>query len=263
MDKNPYFSIISIHLNHAGGLRRTHNSIKNQSFQDYEWIVIDGGSHPAPPPDIMNYATYALSEPDRGIYNAMNKGLAAARGDYILFLNAGDQLTGPDVLFQLAEAIKAEPTPPDFIYGDSLEDDNGTITRKPARSHNTLNLGMFTHHQAMLYRREAIGTARFNENYKIAADYDFTLQILKHNPPVLYCPLPLCIFEAGGISQTSARTGRREQFTIRRAHKTVHVLENIFIYTLQTAVWEFRKFFPKLYWRLKSGGNNHNGSSQT
>ena len=272
MEKIPYFSIISIHLNHPDGLARTAQSLKCQSFQDYEWILIDGASTPPVPSALQAEARVYISAPDQGIYDAMNKGLKQAKGDYVLFLNAGDALAGPDVLTQLAALICAQPRPPVFVYGDSLEETkNGPPSYKPARAHHTINLGMFTHHQAMLYRRESLRGLHYDLRYRIAADYDFTLRFLctaaaQESGAVLYASFALCLFESGGVSQTKAKLGRREQFIIRRRQRSAHIMENIFIYAVQSLVWALRRASPSLYWRLKSktlsSGNTSSASGQ-
>lgn len=259
---HPYFSIVSVVLNHESGLKTTGESLKIQSFQDYEWIVIDGGSHDGSLSYIKDNATHYISEPDNGIYDAMNKGLAMAAGDYVLFLNAGDALAAPDTLEKIAGAAGKEKNTPDFIYGDSFEAAEGKKTYKPARAHHIMNLGMFTHHQSMLYRRAAIGDLRYDTRYTISADYDFTLRFLRSAKNILYCRRPLCLFEGGGISQQKATLGRTEQFQIRRANRTATIFENGMIYGLQSAAWAFRTHLPGLYWRLKSSRNNRSGTSQ-
>ncbi|MCC7304811.1 MAG: glycosyltransferase [Alphaproteobacteria bacterium] len=259
--KNPLFSIVSVTLNNLQGLNRTFNSVKCQSFQGFEWIVIDGASNDGTESFLKEHGDCWISEPDRGLYDAMNKGIDHARGDYILFLNAGDALTGPDTLQKIYEAVKQSK--PDFVYGDSYEELAGQHNYKPARSHLSAHRGMFTHHQAMLYRRIRIGGLRYNLNYKIAADYDFTCRFLKKTNAILYLPFPLCVFESGGVSQKKAVLGRREQFKIRLKNRTGSLPANILVYAAQSALWTLRGFMPGLYWRLKSGGNKNSGLPQT
>lgn len=186
----PLFSVITITKNNAIGFARTEKSLKAQTFTDYEWVVIDG--------DV---------EPDNGIYDAMNKGLARATGDYVMFMNAGDCVASSDIL-----AIIAQHCPADFIYGDAFEGGY----RKPARSHTRIHHGMFTHHQAMVYRRDMIADMRYDEAYPIAADYKFTLKYLGRCKNIIHIPQVICEFEVGGISQSRSKQGRIEQSHIRR-----------------------------------------------
>ncbi len=236
------FSIITVTRNNLAGLRRTHDSLCMQADTNYEWIVIDGASDDGTVEYLKDTATQWVSEPDGGIYDAMNKGIDRARGDYIIFMNAGDTFAAPDVLAKLA-AVSA-----DFIYGDSLEDGK----RKTARSHAGIIYGMFTHHQAMVYRRSGIGDLRYDTKYKIAADYKFTLEFLRRAQKIFRINSPVCIFEQGGVSQQRVRQGRNEQFLIRREIHTCGWLKNAMIYLMQSAIMALRRVAPGIYWRLKS-----------
>lgn len=248
--KPPFFSVITVTLNNLEGLKRTADSLDEQDMRDFEWIVIDGGSTDGTPEFLDNAQALWISEPDQGLYDAMNKGLKRAGGRYVLFLNAGDRLTFPETMREIKTA--AEPAMPDFIYGDSLEAAPGeTPEYKTARKSESRALGMFTHHQSMLYRRDKIGELRYDPSYKISADYDFTLRFLSKNPSALYCQTPICIFESGGLSQQNAKTGRREQFKIRQRLKTCSAAINRGIFIYQTLSWRFRTLAPNLYWRLR------------
>lgn len=238
------FSIITVHLNHPHGLKATQDSLMSQTCQDYEWIIIDGGSGPETQNLLQHSKASWTSEPDQGIYDAMNKGIERAKGTYLLFLNAGDILATPHILQDTMDSIGDAV---DFIYGSSLE--SGHL--KPARPYSRALLGMFTHHQSMFYNRKTLGTLRYDIHYKIAADYKLTLQHLAHSNRVLYLPFPVCVFEPGGISQKNARLGRREQFKIRDELKSCPPWQNIAIYLGQAALMALRQIFPKIYWFLK------------
>lgn len=258
----PLFSIITVTRDDLRGLCATAASVNAQSFKDIEWIVVDGASTDGTGEWLIQSGAKFISEPDRGIYDAMNKGISMASGTYLIFLNAGDAFAGPAVLDVVARAIISQKNAPDFIYGHSLEFTGGTTHRKPARGHGTINFGMFTHHQSMMYRRAAIGDMRYDDTYKISADYEFTARILKNAHAVLYCPMAICVFEGGGVSQQKSGLGRFEQFTARRRLGMAWP-KNIFIYAAQTIVWEFRRAAPGLYWLLKSSGNRPRGFVRT
>ena len=203
-DKEPFFSIITVTLNHLRGLQRTWESVQSQVFHDFEWIVVDGASQDGTLQFLQMLKASVLrwiSEPDTGLYEAMNKGIAMAGGNYILFLNAGDLLAGADVLQIIYnEAIKASY--PDFIYGDAYERVGGRIYLKKARSHRTIWYGMFTHHQAMIYNRAALGDLRYRTRYKLAADFALTSEFLSRASVVHRVPIPICVFEGGGVTST-------------------------------------------------------------
>ena len=214
----PFFSVITITKNNPDGFAATRDSLKIQSFSDYEWIVVDG-----------------MLEPDSGIYDAMNKGLDRAQGQYVLFMNAGDQFASPHTLGRIAHENA------DFIYGDALED--GRI--KPAR--HDIATGMITHHQAMIYRRHTIGDLRYDTQYHIAADYKFTAQFLSRAQSRAHINAPLCIFETGGISQVKSALGRREQAIIRK-ELGLHARG---IHATQFMAQALKRLSPPLYWYLR------------
>lgn len=245
----PLFTLATVTLNNAQGIEKTWNSIKKQDFKSFEWLVQDGGSSD----DSVNFLskTPAITESvkDNGIYDAMNKLIERSKGDYILFLNAGDALAAPQTLSMIEQNLKDTP---DFIYGDALEEDeNGYTHPKTARNHKKIALGMFTHHQAMLYRKKLIDDLKYNEDYTIAADYDFTARFLQNTETVKYINEPICIFEHGGISQQQTKLGRMEQFQIRKNLKLCSPLQNHIITTLQAINMSFRNIAPNLYWILK------------
>jgi len=245
----PFFSIITVTRNNLEGLTRTKNSLDTQLCRDFEWIVIDGASQDGTEAFLQNTSANWVSEPDQGIYDAMNKGIARAAGEYLLFLNAGDCLPFPTTLSTLRPEI---PPMADFIYGDALESfPDGPRHFKKARSPRRWAYGMITHHQAMLYRRAALGDIRYNTAYPIAADYDFTLRFLQKNPAIFYAAGALCLFESGGLSQQRAAQGRREQCQIRKTLGIVSPFKNHVICMLQSFALVFRQIFPKLYWRLR------------
>lgn len=238
------FSIITITRNHLGGLEATAQSLRDQLYRNFEWIVIDGASTDGTLAFLRACSDADwISEPDGGIYDAMNKGIDRARGDYLLFLNAGDILAGPDVLDRVAQITEGS----DIIYGDSIE--SGHI--KPARPHSRALWGLFTHHQALFYRRAAIGAVRYDTGLRVAADYKFTLTLLRAGVRAAHIPLAVCIFEPGGLSQRQARTGRVEQWRIRRDLRACGGLQNAMIFTAQTALMTLRRVSPGLYWFLK------------
>lgn len=244
-------SIITVTCNNEPGLRRTHRSVMVQNCTNYEWIVIDGASSDGTVEYLKTAQARWTSEPDRGIYDAMNKGIEKASGDYMIFMNAGDEFADGHVLGKLASLI-AEKNAPDFIYGDALEERPGyPPVLKPARSHKGISYGMFTHHQAMIYRRAAAPDLRYDLSYKIAADYKFTLQFLKRCKTAIHAPFPVCLFESGGVSQRRTTLGRREQSRIRREEGACHPAANAAIVAAQQAALALKTAAPGLYWHLR------------
>ncbi len=226
----PLFSIVTITYNNLAGLEKTATSVRAQILTDFEWIIVDGLSDDGTAPYLETLSdARIIREKDNGIYDAMNKGIAAADGRYTIFMNAGDQFSDPDILHTLAKAIAAHD--PDFLYGDALEDDG---RYKKARSPKWIFYGMFTHHQAMLYKTAILKEFRYDTAYKIAADYDLTVRFLRRATSTHYCPAAICIFESGGISQRQMRLGRVEQFRARKKLGERSVILNAAVFCLQS-----------------------------
>ncbi len=262
------FSVITITLNNYIGLQKTYKSLKIQSYKDFEWIVIDGKSNDKTIEFLRRRRSETrtelnpfrfVSQKDSGIYDAMNTGIEMARGHYLIFLNAGDALADSKVLKMLAHLCKKAP---DFIYGDALEQCENhrkpvaTTNYKPAKSHKKIHWGMFTHHQAMIYRRHTIRDTRlrYSLRYKIASDYDFTARFLQKCTNIQYINKPICIFEMGGISQQNAWQGRKEQYIIRETLEIVSLPKNLWILVIQTLSWHLKSLCPQLYNFLKPAG---------
>ncbi len=214
------FSIITVTKHNEAGFTRTRASVQAQDFTDFEWVVVDGAV-----------------EPDGGIYDAMNKGLARARGTYVIFMNAGDQFAHAHVLDHVAQFLRAQAAGVDVLYGDAIE--GGML--KPAR-HN-IRYGMITHHQAIFYRRTRL---KYDTQYPIAADYKFTAQAMAQGR-ARYMPQPVCIFEQGGISQRRAAQGRYEQALIRRELGMAAPGARV----AQVLSLTLKRVAPGLYWRIR------------
>ena len=262
-NKKPVFSLITVTLNNLEGLKKTYESVSTQTSHNFEWIVIDGASTDGTLDfliDLQKKHDYLLysSEEDEGIYQAMNEGIKVAKGEYLLFLNAGDKLASPEILEKLQPFSEKNP---DFIYGDSLETSQNDVNKtfyKPARRYKNMPWGMITHHQAMLYSRKTIRDHKllYRQIYSISSDYDFTLRFLNNAKKITAIPAPICVFEPGGVSQKQAFEGRRQQFIIRENLRIVSQGENVGIFLAQSLVWYFRSLLPGLYEMLKSRHKN-------
>lgn len=219
-------SIITICLNEATSIAYTLNSIANQSFQDFEWIVIDGGSNDGTLEVISNYSSrinILISEKDKGTFNAMNKGIPLAKGEYLLFLNGGDQLFSSKVL----EDVFSSNQTAQILYGNLAYSKNNKIENifipespisKKSLYHRTLP------HPATFIKRDLfLKYGFYDESYKIAADYDFFLKvILKKNLKPQYLPFTISIFDTEGISTVN------EQLRICEKRRAMRLYFNFF-----------------------------------
>lgn len=255
MVESKLFSIITVCRNDLARLARTWESIACQSFGMYEWLVVDGASTDGTPDYLSGITDPKLrwiSEPDSGLYDAMNKGIDMAEGDYLLFLNAGDELASNVTLQRLADFI-ANNGNPNFIYGDAYERTvDGNLLYKRSRSHRWLWYGMFAHHQSMLYRRNALGRIRYSEQFKIGADYAFTAEyLLKNNNNAAKYPEPICVFEQGGVSAQMAAIGRMDQWKVRKDILKMNFVSRMFIWNMQIIVHALRTNFRWLYNKIR------------
>ncbi|WP_448206229.1 glycosyltransferase [Azospirillum sp. sgz302134] len=250
-------AILTVVRNDLPGLLATRASLRAQRDRRFDWIVVDGASTDGTAEWMAQNAgenagefTWWRSAPDRGTYDAMNLALEAATASHVLFLNAGDTLADPMVTARIAEAV-AEAPDAALLYGDALERlSDGQIVAKPARSHRRAILGMFTHHQAMVYRRGAVAGLRFDRRFTLAADYAFTLDTLRRGVAVPI-PFPICVFAPGGQSQREAARGRWEQAIIRRERLGCGVLTNAILQGLQWLAITLRRRIPTLYTKLR------------
>lgn len=202
-------SIITISFNNKVGLERTILSVVNQIGinTDFEYIVIDGGSKDGSKEVLGQYSdkiTYWVSEPDKGIYNAMNKGIQKATGDYLLFMNSGDVLVDDkDILKRCQNMLQA-----DIVAFDCyLEKDDKIVGRRTHIEKPTLFYAFcngFKHQSTFIKKSLFDKYGLYDERYKIAGDYEFWIRtLLQPQTTAKGYTLPIAIFELGGISQNS------------------------------------------------------------
>lgn len=197
-------SVITVNFNNKLGLQSTIESVRRQNCKDFEYIIVDGASNDGSV-DLIKSNTeciaYWVSEPDSGIYNAMNKGVRFATGDYCLFLNSGDTLYCESTIAEiLSKSIEA-----DFVEGIICLQEQGGIFHYPlpSRTFSDYIYGVNNFHQASLIKRDLLLKVPYDETYRIAADLKFNIEsIVVHN--CSYSPLDVVIsnYEGGGISRT-------------------------------------------------------------
>ncbi len=198
------FSIITINYNDKDGLEQTIVSVLDQTFQDYQYIVIDGGSTDGSLDIIKRYSDhidYWVSEPDEGIYNAMNKGIKHADGDYMNFMNSGDKFHSPDVLKSVYE-LNAEE---DIICGLNFDMGRGVRNVSFPKEFTLLTLLKDNlNHQSTFYRRELFKNRQYDENYRILADLKFNLQsIILDNCSIRPIDYIIADYDTNGVSSTN------------------------------------------------------------
>ena len=170
------YSVITINYNNEDGLRKTIESVVNQTCKEFEYIIIDGGSTDSSVDIIKKHAaqlTYWISEKDNGIYHAMNKGVAQAQGDYLIFMNSGDCFHSSDVLKVVTENKE------DIICGRMLKGGSNQPSghNKPTITLVDLMRGSLPH-QAMFIKRELLVKHPYDEKYKILSDWKFCIETI-------------------------------------------------------------------------------------
>ena len=212
----PLISVITAAFNAAGYLPDTIRSIRAQSYHDFEWIVIDGGSSDATV-DLLkandDIIAYWLSEPDCGIYSALNKGLAQVRGEWICILGADDFLWDAQALARMAEQLQKLPASVRVAYGQvMLISDDGKVIHAFGEPWENVKERfkqmMCIPHQATMHRRSLFERhGKFDESFSIAGDYEFLLRELK-SADARFIPgiIMTAMRQGGGISSIPANS---------------------------------------------------------
>ena len=235
------FSIITITYNAEKVLQRTLDSVRSQTYRDMEHLIIDGASTDETVAMAEAYrqrASYDViiqSEPDRGIYDAMNKGLRLATGDYVVFMNAGDTFHDERTLERVLGGItelRNSGTPelrPAVIYGDTdIVDSEGRFLRKrhlsvPDRlTWRSFRKGMLVCHQAFYARLDIARDIPYDLQYRHSADVDWCIRVMKEaerrHLPLRRVPGVVADFMDGGNTTQNHRASLKERFTVMRRH---------------------------------------------
>lgn len=238
----PLFSIITITFNAEKELTPTMKSVAQQTFRDFEHIIVDGASSD----NTLGIARREggrdlriISEPDQGLYDAMNKGIRLAKGKFLIFLNAGDTFASPLILNEYARYATQKDV--DIIYGDTvIVDSIGNILRpRHLSAPDSLTFESFSHgmlicHQAFCVRK-SIAPA-YDLNYRFSADYDWTIKCIKATSPERCRNLNMVTIHYldAGMTEKNKRASLLERFNIMKKH-----------YGLATAVSRHLEFIPR------------------
>lgn len=224
--QSPVFSIITVTYNAAQWLERTVLSILRQSYPHIEYIIIDGGSADGTVDIIKQYQeglAYWVSEPDKGLYDAMNKGLAKATGDYVWFINAGDTLHTADTLQEIMSTLKKKVSLPDVIYGDTMIVDAegrslGLRRLRPPKklTWKSFRMGMLVNHQAFIARREI--APPYDLRYRLVADFDWCIQCLQQAGSIHNTHRILADFLKEGLSSQNRKASLKERYAIMQKY---------------------------------------------
>lgn len=241
-------SIITINRNNANGLDKTIQSVINQSYEDFEYIVIDGNSTDHSIDIIKKYNSninYWVSETDKGIYNAMNKGIAKANGNYVLFLNSGDYLVNSDVLKSVFEKQQTA----DIIYGNMQIDwGNGKISsgKMPDKiTFKQMYIDTLWHPVSFIKKTLFDKYGLYNETYKVVADYDFFFKvIIINNVTTYHINVDIAMYNLNGLS--SLPENKALEQAERRKVIESYLPQSIIDFAIDTIVPDKLSIFDRL-----------------
>lgn len=203
------FSVITINLNNLEGLTHTIESVLNQTCHDYEYIIIDGGSTDGSVELIRQHEKdifYWVSEPDSGIYNAMNKGIRKACGEYCIFMNSGDEFYSDEVLAKVGkQELQHDVVCGDICFqGNNISPNPDKVTMRTFYKHSL-------YHQASCIRTTLLKERPYDESMRSAADWKWFMHaLIFQNGSYLHLPITIATFEGNGFSEKQRSVGLKE-----------------------------------------------------
>lgn len=219
-------SVITINYNNLRGLRNTFTSIFGQTSKEFEYIVIDGASNDGSADEMIFYndkITYVISEPDTGVYDAMNKGIKAATGDYCIFMNSGDCFFTNEVVEKVLPLLDGT----DIIYGNTHYTDG-----KIRYSKDEPDLFSFFYvscwcHQSTFIKTELLKKYLYDDSLRIVADWKFLLQtVIKDNCTYKAIDQNISLYDATGISSTNKELYEKERAIVLKEMFTDRYVED-------------------------------------
>jgi len=246
-EDKPLITVVTVVYNGEEHLEQTIKSVIEQSYDNVEYLIIDGGSTDGTLDIIKKYEDmidYWVSEQDEGIYDAMNKGIALSIGEYILFMNAGDWFVDSGIVKYIAARIADNRV--DYIFGDlNRVDNNGSIEVHKG------NLDTYTKytpigHQAIFVKCQVLREMPFDTKYRIMADYDMMIKLIKKNLTHIYIDRSFSNFVLGGISSTDHHKDR-DRFNIQ--YKNFGLLVALAGYlkgTKRTPIYQIAQYLLKI-----------------
>lgn len=223
-------SIITINYNNQEGLRRTIESVVSQTCKDFEYIVIDGASTDGSMDVIKEFSdsiSYWVSEPDGGIYPAMNKGVRSAHGDYCIFMNSGDLFYSNHVIEDFFSSNPIE----DIVCGD-LDYGKKVICPSPDTVTAKHLYRTTMYHQASFIKRDMLIKIPYDEKMKVSGDWKFFFDaLIIHNCSYRHIPITVAVFEIGGYSSHNLGIARAEKDDVLKSCFPERVLNDFYNYT--------------------------------
>lgn len=220
-------SVVTINYNNKEGLRKTINSVLDQSFGEYEYIIIDGGSTDGSVEVIKEYSdriNYWVSEQDKGIYNAMNKGIQQAKGQYLIFMNSGDCFHDYSVL----EWFFAQNTDEDIAIGKVSCVGMNMIKEPPGNEFSLMDFYRnHPPHQAAFFKRTIFQYGMFDESFKLVSDWSFFIdRLIFKNCSYRYLNRIIADYDMGGLSTTQVQLLKKEEALVLKEFLPARILKD-------------------------------------
>lgn len=205
-------SVITVTYNALDALKKTADSVARQDYPELEYIVVDGSSTDGTKNYLAAHAdsiTRWVSEPDHGIYDAMNKGSRMATGDYLIFMNAGDQFAATDVLRRVFGDKRLHAHEADIIYGDVVKNGRVKVAEPIHNSHR-----MIFCHQSSLIRRECLAECPYDTRHRMSADFKFFKQMYLSGKRFVQVPFAIADYDVTGVSNRHRSLGLRDNIRV-------------------------------------------------
>lgn len=222
----PLFSIITVTYHAESVLEETILSVVSQTYHNIEYIIVDGASKDRTLSIVNKYRDKiqaVVSEPDKGLYDAMNKGLKMAKGEYVCFLNAGDTFHEDDTLQLIVHQLNKSNVLPDVIYGETalVDAQRHFVRMRRLQTPDTLNWksfrqGMLVCHQAFIAKRALAET--YDLNYRFSADFDWCIRVMKKASLLHNTRLTLIDYLDEGMTTKNRKASLKERFRIMAKH---------------------------------------------
>jgi len=215
----PTIAIITVVLNDIKGLERTFSSVTNQTSNDFEWIVIDGNSTDGSIEFLSKHDNLIekwLSESDRGIYDAMNKGVKLTSADFVIFMNAGDEFSDPTVIEFICTNVLKSDNSVDVLLGGTQQTFKNLDVYRPPKPLKFITKGLPAFHQSTIYRTQRLRQRPYSSSYTLLADYEWLADCFTKGANLAIVDRPISRFHVGGASYRAFSQKSRELYAINR-----------------------------------------------
>lgn len=245
MSATPLITVITVSYNAVDTIEETILSVIHQTYANIEYLIIDGGSTDGTTAIINKYRdriSCTISEPDRGIYDAMNKGISMASGEWVNFMNSGDLFYRADIIRLVADYLVNGDA--DVVYGDAIYTCSWGKMKQTAQDIGKIDRHLPFCHQSSFVKTQLLKERKYDTRYRICADYDFFYRVYRAGHKFAYVPITIAVYEAeNGLSA--------QKFTrLKQENAAVRGIENTINWKIKFKLIQFSAFFRALVKRM-------------